>query len=75
MSDEPQDGVPPVGEQIHVPRPSLLPVLLAVGATIALLGVTLGKLLVVVGLVIAVPVLVLWIRGARDEYTDLPPGH
>ena len=75
MSDEPETGVPPTGEQLHLPRPSALPIVLAVGVTIALIGVTIGILLVAIGLVIAVPALVLWIRGARDEYTDLPPGH
>jgi hypothetical protein len=75
VSDEAETGVPPAGEQLHVPSPSALPIVLAVGATIALLGVTLGILLVAIGLVIAVPALVLWIRGARGEYTDLPPGH
>jgi len=75
VSDEAETQVAPAGEQIHVARPSLLPVLLAVGLTIALLGVTLGIVLVVAGLVLAVPVLVLWIRGAREEYSNLPPGH
>jgi hypothetical protein len=75
VSDRAETDVPPVGEQIHVARPSLLPVLLAVGTTIALVGVTLGIVFVVAGLVIAVPVLVLWIRGAREEYSNLPPGH
>jgi len=75
VSGEPETEVPPAGEQIHMPRPSLLPPLLAVGATLALVGVTLSIVLVVIGLVIAIPVLVLWIRSAREEFTDLPPGH
>ena len=34
--------VPPAGEEIHLPGPSLQPLLLTVGITIALIGVTTG---------------------------------
>ena len=38
MSDlDPQ--VPPVGEEIHLPGPSILPVLTAVGITLTLIGI------------------------------------
>jgi len=70
-----EDDVPPAGEQLHMPRPSLLPVLLAVGLTLALIGVTVTIIFTIVGLLITIPVLVLWIRSARDETAELPPGH
>ena len=41
--------VPPVGEEIHLPGPSLLPILNAAGITLALIGITLGWVLCVVG--------------------------
>jgi hypothetical protein len=70
------DGdVPPTGEQLHMPRPSLLPVLAAVGLTLALIGVTVSIIFTIVGLVITIPVLVLWIRSSRDDIAELPPGH
>jgi hypothetical protein len=70
------DGdVPPAGEQVHIPKPSLLPVLTTVGVTIALVGVTLGIVFVVIGLLIAIPSIVQWIRAAREELAELPPGH
>ncbi len=72
----PLDGeVPPAGEQVHIPKPSLLPVLTTVGLTLALVGVTLGLVFVVVGLLIAIPAIVVWIRSAREELAELPPGH
>ena len=47
------DGdAPPAGEQLHIPRPSLLPVLVTVGITLALVGVTLGIVFIVIGLLI-----------------------
>jgi hypothetical protein len=75
VSDHVQTDVPPVGEQVHVPAPSRLPVLLAVGLALALVGVTLSLVITVIGLVIAIPVLIIWIRSARDDISNLPPGH
>ena len=75
MSDERAGDVPPPGEQLHLPGPSRLPVLLAVGAMLALVGVTVSLILVGIGLAILLPVLVIWIRSSREEFTELPPGH
>ena len=75
MTGEPDTDAPPVGEQIHIPGPSLLPLLLAVGLTLALVGVTTIVVLTVAGLVISIPVLVRWIRSARADVAELPPGH
>jgi hypothetical protein len=70
-----EGDVPPTGEQLHVPRPSLLPPLLAVGLTLALIGSTLGIVFTIIGLLITIPVLWRWIRSARDDIAGLPPGH
>ena len=75
MSEQPETDVPPAGEQIHVPRPSWLPVLLGIGLTLALIGITLSLVLTVIGLVLAIPVLVIWIRSSREDISNLPPGH
>ena len=70
------DGdVPPAGEQVHVPKPSLLPVVTTAGLTLAPVGVTLGIVFLVIGLLIAIPAIVYWIRSAREELAELPPGH
>ena len=75
MSSEPQSTPPEAGEQIHVPTPSLYPLLLAVGLTLSLVGITTTLVLTGIGLLITVPTLVRWIRSARADYGDLPPGH
>ena len=67
--------VPPVGEEIHIPGPSAQPLLLTIGITVALLGVTLGALVWVPGVILTVVVLVSWIRDARREYAELPLEH
>jgi hypothetical protein len=74
MSQSDSD-VPPAGEEVHIPKSSLLPVLTTVGVTLALVGVTLGLVYLVVGLAIAVPSIVQWVRVARAEFAELPPGH
>ena len=75
MTSEGDRDVPPTGEQLHVPKPSLLPVLATVGLTLALVGVTVSIVLTIVGLLIAIPVIWRWIRSAREELAELPPGH
>jgi len=75
VSAEPETTPPEIGEQIHVPTPSHYPVVLAVGVTLALVGITTTLVLTGIGLVIAVPTIVAWIRSAREDYSDLPPGH
>ncbi len=67
--------VPPAGEELHIPGPSVQPLLLAVGITVALLGITIHWVLLVAGLALTIGVLIAWIREARDEYEHLPLDH
>ena len=50
---------PPVGEELHLPGPSLLPVINAVGVALALGGLTITLLFTVVGLIIFFVTLIL----------------
>lgn len=68
--------VPPAGEEIHLPGPSLQPLLLTVGITAALLGVTIFfPVLLIAGALLTLGVLIVWIRGARREFEELPAEH
>jgi hypothetical protein len=67
--------VPPAGEDIHIPGPSVQPLLLTAGITMALLGVTISVWLLIGGLILTVAVLFAWIRGARQEFEHLPAEH
>ena len=67
--------VPPTGEEIHLPGPSVQPLLLTVGITTALLGVTIFFPLVIVGVLLSLFVIVSWIRGARHDIDELPLEH
>jgi hypothetical protein len=67
-----EPDTPPPGEHIHLPGPSLQPVLLAFGITIALVGVTLGWFLLVSGLVLVIWVTIRWVADTRREMRALP---
>lgn len=67
--------VQPAGEEIHLPGPSLQPVGLAFGITLAIVGVTLGAALWVPGVIITLLVLFRWVRDARTELAELPLEH
>ena len=63
---------PPAGEHIHLPGPSLQPILLAFGITLTLVGVTLGRFLLVSGLILTLWVIIRWILDTRREMAALP---
>jgi hypothetical protein len=67
--------VPPLGEEIHLPGPSIQPVLLAFAITIAIVGVTTTVFLVIAGVILAVAVIVVWIRDTRRDIDELPMEH
>jgi hypothetical protein len=67
--------IPPAGEEIHLPGPSLQPILLAFGITIALLGTTLFFPFVIAGVLLSLWVIVSWIRDTRREIDELPLDH
>jgi hypothetical protein len=67
--------VPPAGEEIHLPGPSIQPVLLTVGITMALLGVTIFFPFVIAGVLLSLWVTVRWIRDARSDIDELPLEH
>ena len=67
--------LPPVGEEIHLPGPSKLPIITAVGITLLLIGVTTIHFFSVVGAVVTVVCLVRWIKDTRRETAELPLEH
>jgi hypothetical protein len=76
MSSNPLDQpVPPAGEEIHLPGPTLLPLMLTVGVTMILLGVTSFAFLWVVGLLLTVGVLVRWVIDTKRDIAELPLEH
>ncbi len=69
------EAPPPPSEAVHLPGPSYLPVLTALGVTLAIVGVVITLPLVVVGVAITVVSLWRWIREARQDVAELPLEH
>jgi hypothetical protein len=67
--------LPQPTEEVHLPDPSFLPVLLAFGVTIALVGVVLSWVMAGIGALLVVVVIVRWIGSARREMRELPLEH
>ena len=66
---------PPVGEEVHMPEPSMLPIVNAVGVSLSIVGLTLSIAITIIGLVIFLVTLVIWIRSAAHEISQLPLDH
>ncbi len=67
--------LPQPTEEVHLPDPSYLPVVLALGVTIMLVGVVLTWIMAAVGVLIAMVAIVKWLGGARREMRELPLEH
>jgi hypothetical protein len=63
---------PPVGEEIHLPSPSVVPALTAVGITLTLVGITTFIELTVAGAVLTVGCVVRWVKDTRRDVDELP---
>ena len=72
MTDAEQESHAESHEAIHLPPPSIWPVLLALGIAFLLTGLVLNLVLLTVGVVISVAATVLWVRAARREFGALP---
>jgi cytochrome c oxidase subunit IV len=73
--ERPQEVVPPRGETVHLPEPSYLPVILAAGITIGLVGVVISWILVGLGVIVTAFTVVRWVRDTRQDISDLPLEH
>jgi hypothetical protein len=70
-----ESDAPPVGEEIHMPEPSLLPILNAAGLALSIVGITISWFVTGVGGVLFLVTLVRWIRAATHEISELPAEH
>jgi hypothetical protein len=73
----PEPETPPVGEEIHLPGPTALPFVCAIGLTMMVIGTTIGPdfIVSIVGLVIFLVTVVKWIGDTRRDISELPEDH
>jgi hypothetical protein len=72
---EVEQEAPPVGEEIHLPGPSLLPLASAVSITLIVIGSTIDWIFSIIGLIGFVVTTVMWIRDTRRDINELPEEH
>jgi hypothetical protein len=72
---EVEQEAPPVGEEIHLPGPSLLPLASAVSITLVVIGTTINWIFTIIGLIGFVVTTVMWIRDTRRDIDELPEDH
>jgi hypothetical protein len=77
MSEEPLDfrEVPPVGEEVHMPASSALPLINAASLALAIVSITLSWYLVAFGLIVFIATAIRWIRDVRRDINELPLDH
>ena len=66
---------PPAGEEIHLPGPSIIPIVCAVGVTLTVIGTTIDWLWSVIGLILFISSVGIWIRDVRRDVAALPEDH
>lgn len=75
MSEQLERRAPPAGEEIHLPGPSVLPLVTAVAITLIVIGTTVNWLFTILGGVILVICVFRWIRDTRRDVASLPEEH
>ena len=73
--DRPEQPVPPPGEPVHLPVPSYLPALTALGVSLAVTGIVLSWIITGIGVIIAGVAILKWIGETRAEMAELPLEH
>lgn len=75
MSDV-EHPVPPAGEDIHLPGPSIKPFLVGVGLTLTVIGTTIYfPYLPIFGLLVFLVTTYKWIQDVRHDIGHLPEEH
>jgi hypothetical protein len=68
-------NAPPAGEEIHLPGPSIIPFVQAIGITLIVVGTTINWWFTIAGAVIFLVTLVRWIQDTRRDIGALPEDH
>jgi hypothetical protein len=66
---------PPAGEEIHLPGPTILPLMAAIAITLIVVGTTIWWVYSAVGGVLLAIIAARWIRDVRRDVAELPEDH
>jgi hypothetical protein len=68
-------AAPPVGEEVHMPEPSALPLINAAALALTIVSITFSWVLVALGGIVFVATTIRWIRDVRRDIDALPLDH
>jgi hypothetical protein len=74
-SVEPQDRVPPPGEEIHLPGPTVLPFLSAAAITGIVVGTTIWWVWSAIGAIVLIICVFKWVGDTTRDVESLPEEH
>lgn len=74
-TEHPTTPVPPAGEEVHIPGPSIIPFVSAVAITLIVIGTTIDWIFSAIGGVILILTTIQWIRDTRRDVAALPEQH
>lgn len=75
MSDVQHTGTPPVGEEVHMPAPSILPLINAAALALAIVAITLSWWIVGAAMIVFLATTIRWLRDVRRDIAELPLEH
>ena len=75
MSELEHRPVPPVGEEIHMPEPSIIPLVNSAALAIAIVSITLSWYVVALAGVVFAITTIRWIADVRRDIDALPLEH
>ncbi len=75
MSELEHRAIPPAGEEIHMPAPSLIPIINAAALAIAIVSITLTWYFVALGGLVFLVTAAKWIADVRRDIAELPLEH
>jgi hypothetical protein len=72
---DPQRAAPPAGEEIHMPAPSIIPLLNAAALAITIVSITLSWYVCAAGGIVFLITAAKWIADVRRDIDALPLEH
>jgi len=72
---EDSQRVPPAGEEVHMPAPSILPLINAAALAIAIVSITLSWVVVALAMTVFVVTTIRWVGDVRRDIAELPLEH
>jgi hypothetical protein len=68
-------GAPPVGEEVHMPAPSALPLINAAALAIAIISLTISWWVVGAAMIVFIATTIRWVRDVKRDIAELPLEH